>query len=131
MNETNADHTRIYVSAQMLEEYFKNVTISTIALNPSEYPLWQTQPITVLHSADIYSFNQKTQFYVPYAVCFFATLVIYAVGIYSIVLNKTSAKGSFLQIVATSAASEKLRSEALRCSNGGEESFQRRSKIWN
>jgi hypothetical protein len=126
-NTTDTDHVRINITPDGLEDYLKNLVISTIAINPPNDPIWTTL-LPINNATDLYVFNQKTQFYAPYAACFVATLLIYGIGIYGLFQNKYSADGSFLQIIATTTASENLRSEAANCSQGGMEGFSKKLK---
>jgi hypothetical protein len=119
---TDNNHIRINITALSFEEYPKNVVISAITLNDLSSPVW-VETLPVHYVIDIYSFNQKVQFYAPYAACFITTLLIYADGIYSLARNGNAADSTLLQIVATTIVSATLRSEAANCSRAGTKGF--------
>lgn len=115
---------KVDITATALEEYLFNVTLSTIALNNMNEPLWLTpDPVTVWDRTSTYSFDQKIQFYVPYAISLAATTFVAIAGIWCLVINGTSAGNSFLQYVSTTRISNSLQQMGLGSSRGGDENF--------
>lgn len=113
----------LHLSAEALQDYLKNVVISTIALSPANRSIWTSPPVRVSHGATIYLFSEPWQFYAPYGASLLVTLMIYCVGMWSLYQNGASAGNSFLQFVSTTRASEVLDETSRGCSQGGGENF--------
>lgn len=115
---------KVDITVTALEEYLFNVTLSTIALNNMNEPHWLTaEPITVWDRTSTYSFDQKIQFYIPYAISLAATTLVAIAGIWCLLMNGASAGNSFLQYVSTTRISNSLQQLGLGSSRGGEENF--------
>jgi hypothetical protein len=110
------------ISAQNIERYLEDVVISTLSLD------WSTNDgdIEALTGAETFVFNKKVYFYVPYGACLLATTGIYALGIWSLFRNGSSAGNSFFQLVTTTSVSKNLRASGAECSMGGGENVPKK-----
>lgn len=74
--------TENHLSPGTMQQFLEHVLISTISLNSEKEPLWVNQdPVFAMEGGQVFSFQDRLQFFVPYGACLFFTALIYALGI--------------------------------------------------
>lgn len=100
----NRFNARFDISAKSIEQYLEDVVISTLSLGMST----DKGDIKAKTGANVYIFNEKLQFFLPYAACLIATAGIYAIGLWSLHVNGATARNSFLQYATTMSSSKSV-----------------------
>ncbi|RPA73161.1 hypothetical protein BJ508DRAFT_366868 [Ascobolus immersus RN42] len=122
-SKSEGDTLTLNVTPSLLEEAFRNVTVSLPMLNIDG---WETEvPIIIKEWTNVYEF-EPLRLLVPYALAIPLTLAFTIVRLIALYSNGVPAKGnSFLQIVTTTSAAESsvLREKAALCFEGGEQNF--------
>jgi hypothetical protein len=118
---------KFHITPDSIQSFLQDLVVSTIALSgEGDDALWTNQgDIEALRGDNVYTFNGKLQFFVPYGMCLLVTAGIYVLGLWSLRQNEVSAGGSFLQFATTTATSRTLHQVAGTCSVGGAESVSR------
>lgn len=115
---------KFIITAETIEQYLQDLVISTIALNFADRPIWvNNEDITAMTGAEVYIFESKLQFYVPYAACLAITAALYIIGLWSLRKNGVSAESGFLQFATTTSSGGALNHAAYGCSAGGGENM--------
>ena len=114
------------ITPEGIQTYLQDLIISMISLSDKPDPLWTYQgDIEAMGGSNVYVFNERLQFYVPYGAILVVTAGIYIVGLWSLRQNGVSAGGSFLQFATTTSTSRTLHQIAEPCSIGGGENASR------
>ncbi|CAG9992159.1 unnamed protein product [Clonostachys byssicola] len=120
----NTNEPNIIITADRIQRFLQDLVISTISFSDPSEPLWVNQgDIEAMVGSEIYMFNEKMQFFAPYAACLVVTAAIYILGLWSLYKNGVSASNSFLQFVTTTSTSDTLHQVAETCSFGGAENM--------
>ncbi|KAM0429227.1 hypothetical protein ACHAPT_006441 [Fusarium lateritium] len=104
------------ISAGSIERFLQDVVISTLSLGTSTHD----GDIEALVGTEIYVFNEKLQFYLPYGLCLFVAFVINAYGVWCWRRNGSTAGDSFLQFVTTTGSDRTLNGLAAKYPGGDE-----------
>lgn len=116
------------IKPDSIQNFLQDLVVSTIALSGGrdDDALWTNQgDVEALKGDNVYVFNERLQFFVPYGACLLVTAGIYVLGLWSLRQNEVSAGSSFLQFATTTGASRTLHQVAEPCSVGGAENVSR------
>jgi len=114
------------ITADSIQRFLQDLLISTISLSDPQNPLWKNQgDIEAMRGSNVYTFNEKMQFFAPYGACLVVITAIYILGLWSLRQNGVSASNSFLQFAATTSTGRTLHEVAEPCSLGGAENMSR------
>jgi hypothetical protein len=104
----------------MLKDSLANATISALSLDRR----YQMENGTTMETVNVYRFEHKSKFFLPYALCLGFALPILMVGYSALYYNGASAiGGGFLQILVTTSGQTRLREVAAGSSMGGRENI--------
>jgi hypothetical protein len=104
----------------MLKESLTNTTISALSLDRR----YQLKNGTTIKVVNVYRFEQKMTFFLPYAMCLGIALPVLMVGYLALHYNGASAiSGGFLQILVTTTGQTRLRTVAAGSCMGGRENI--------
>ncbi|KAF2125621.1 hypothetical protein P153DRAFT_359973 [Dothidotthia symphoricarpi CBS 119687] len=119
-SEIGATPLSIDFSEALLNEALANITISALSLN-TWYDVVHGSSTKVMN---VYHFERKLSFYLPYGLCLLLTLPVLAVGLLALRHNGVSAiDGGFVQILMTTTGHTELDRVAMKGCLGGEKNI--------
>ncbi|KAF4121413.1 hypothetical protein GMORB2_1820, partial [Geosmithia morbida] len=116
---------RLDISADRLQDYMRDLVISTISLNSSVYQ----GGVDVMVGTDVYLFNEKMQFYIPYALSIFVALCVNIYGIWCWWQNGSIAGNSLLQFVTATSSNRVLGRAAMEYLDGDVGAIERLNRL--
>lgn len=120
------------ISEDMLNEALINITISALSLNIHHEMVNRT----LTHVFNVYRFNNKLSFYLPYGLCLLCTLPVLVVSLLALYQNGVTAiDGGFVQLLMTTTGRTELEDMAAKgCLRWRRERTERfkevESQIW-
>jgi hypothetical protein len=119
------DHTDFDTSEKLLNEALINITISSLSLGV-HYEMVNGTSTRVFN---VYRFEKRLSFYVPYGLCLLFTLPVLVVGLLALHHNGVTAiDGGFVQLLMTTTGRTELEDIAAQGCLGGEENVPKELK---